>query len=76
MSCFGRDWIPSPTLMLRGNPDAKIRIYAIDGVGPKSVHGAVQLQGGAWTAVEWTTTGRWDDYLASDGSFWDLVERP
>lgn len=76
LMCDGHGWIQARNLTIRGNPDAKVRIYATDGVGPRTIHGAVcQDRLGRWEAVEWTKDGQWDPDAATD-SFWDLVEKP
>jgi len=49
----------------------EVRIYATDGYGPYSVHGAVEPKTGVWILESWTTNGKTSCEV--DGSS-DLVE--
>ena len=47
----------------------EVRIYAIDGSGRLSIHGAMKTPDG-WVPMQWPLAGRW---TASDSPF-DLIE--
>jgi len=53
-----------------------VRIYAVDGYGPYSVHGAVEKKTGVWIIESWTSNGAVSNGAVSpilNGSY-DLVE--
>ena len=49
----------------------EVRIYATDGYGPYSVHGAVEPKTGVWILESWTTNGKTSCKVDSSN---DLVE--
>jgi len=64
-------------LTIRGRPDAIVRIYAVDGTSPDTVHGAVQSPHNSqrWDAIQWGPDGCWKRQDVLSESFWDLVPR-
>lgn len=50
----------------------EVRIYATDGVGPYSVHGAIKI-GENWTTQTWTKSGSIHKF---GSNHLDLIEKP
>jgi hypothetical protein len=52
----------------------KVRIYALDGGKPYSVHGAYQATDGGWSLTSWTSGGMYRDLLDTLGTHdFDIV---
>ena len=59
-----------PTKTYRTRDGREVRIYAVDGVGPYRVHGAIKMNEG-WVDSVWTPHG---DYHVSSKDNYDLIE--
>ena len=53
---------------------SKVRIYALDGGGDHSTHGASQNGNGTWTPDSWTKCGRYNRAAKSSENELDIKE--